>query len=61
MRKVLLLMVMGTLVISQFGCRSVEMNSQYMVDDTVRFAGLDQPSALHPRMAVPSDYYSPYR
>lgn len=61
MKRMLLLVVLGMLVAGSFGCRSIQQDAQYTVDDTVRFVGLDQPTNLHPRNMVPSDYYSPYR
>ena len=61
MKRVFLLVVVVMLATCGWGCRSIESNSQMLVADTTRFAGLDEASWLHPRVNVPQDYYTPYR
>jgi hypothetical protein len=66
-KKVVLLLLLAALVVAVGGCltdtskRSADRNLHYMADDWYRFAGLDQPSALHARDLVPYDAYEPYR
>jgi hypothetical protein len=64
-RKLAVLLVLMMIVVSALGCqssqRSVARNANYLVDDTMRCVGLDQPSALHPRDLEPWDSYEAYR
>jgi len=65
-RKVVILLVLAVILVSLGGCtatsqRSMSRNLNYLADDWYRFAGLDRPSALHPRDLVPYDIYEPYR
>ena len=63
-KKALLVLILVMVAVSVCGCRSAARsmvrNTQYMIDDTWRFVGLDQPSQLHPRDYVPEDLFEPY-
>ena len=65
MKKLVLLVVLLAVVASLTGCKTTAhafgRDCQYLVDDSIRFMGLDQPDALHPRDLVPWDAYEPYR
>ena len=64
MKKALLVLMFVTLAVSVCGCRtaahSMYRNTQYLIDDTMRFVGLDQPSELHSRDYVPEALFEPY-
>lgn len=65
MKKVVILLLLAVMVATSVGCetakQSVSRNLNYLVDDTIRCAGLHEASALHARDLVPWSAYEPYR